>query len=391
MAQIKKKIFFDCPLRVVLTEEGITAFMSANKKFHRIQTAERGDVYGIKLTKFSFQAVKRMIEMGYTKKLEMPIYDSVSSISDIQDMSKLFIYNMFYRKFDHHIYSLMINSPIVDNWNMLETGIILNLDTVINDKAILNIAAKRNIDIESLKPKVLQPIKQSIIENLELKSDEKNLRLLLSEKYIDNIRPITWLCLALQGESDEYDSFEFLIHDVMDSYLEKASIAEFLSTMVLELISEREFKSLNNFCTKRYKNVILKEKLINDSELRNKMLEEMGDSDDRVTLGWEIEVTRNNDGKLMHKMDIKIFSSVSDYMEMNEHINEKLALDIEDKSLADFLMEESDLDDFERGGNPYYYIPFFVQMCKESDISFKVLAHQSSDRDTSIISLKLQF
>lgn len=387
----KKKIFFDCPLRVVLTEEGINAFLSANKKFHKIQTAERGDVYGIKLTKFSFQAVKRMIELNYTKKLEMPVFDSVDRTSDIQDMSKLFIYNMFYRKFDYEVFSMLIHSPIIDNWNMLETGIPLSSDTVINDKAVINIAGKRDINIELVKQDLLNPLKKAIVNDPDLKSDEKNLRLLLSEKYIDNIRPVIWLCLALQGESDEYDAFGFLVRDLLESYIEKANVAEFLASMVLEIIHEREFKSLTNYVTKRYKNVIQSEKLLNDEELRSKMLAELAQSDDRVTLGWEIDVSRNNDGKMVHKMDVKIFSSVSDYMEMNEHINEKSALNIEDKSLADFLIESPDGDDMAYSGSPYFYLPFFAKKCSETGINFKILAHQSSDRDTSIISMKMQF
>ena len=65
MGSADKKFILELPLKVVLTEDGASNFISHNKKLLRFRLADNVEEYGVSLNKFSPQSVQSMILLDY--------------------------------------------------------------------------------------------------------------------------------------------------------------------------------------------------------------------------------------------------------------------------------------------------------------------------------------
>ena len=79
MSASDKKFIIELPLKVILTEDGASNFISHNKKLMRFRLADNVDEYGISLNKFSPQSIQSMILLDYISKIEISMSEFVSS------------------------------------------------------------------------------------------------------------------------------------------------------------------------------------------------------------------------------------------------------------------------------------------------------------------------
>ena len=73
-----KKFMLDLPLKIILTEDGTSNFISHKKKLLRIKMADNVEEYGISLNKFSPQSIQNMILIDYISKIEISMSEVVS-------------------------------------------------------------------------------------------------------------------------------------------------------------------------------------------------------------------------------------------------------------------------------------------------------------------------
>lgn len=387
----KKKIIFDCPLKVVLTDSGLNAMLESGKKFSRLKIVDGTEPYGLNLSRFSFQALRQLFELKYAQKLEMPVYNCRQSQNDIHDISKLLIYYSFYRKFDYEIFSLFSLSPLIAHWDRLGTGLELKESLSINESVIQSIAEKKHLDIQKVKDDVLSPIQQSIIDDYQLNPSMKNLRLLMAEKYINVVRPVVWLCMAMQkAESDEYESFSMLIRDHLGQYFEKAEVAQMLGRMIYDILLEREQKSLQAFIAKNYKNLSLSNQIMEDVEFRRRIYSELADSDEAIVFSWQIDTLDNLKNSLTYKMSMEIYSTASDFVDMNTLINEASVLSVGKYDIEDLCVPQIN-EKINPKNNPYFLIAFFARQCKAANVNFQIFTHTTSNRKNSVVKINLNF
>ena len=89
-----KKFILELPLKVVLTEDGASNFISHNKKLLRFRLADNVEEYGISLDKFSPQSIQSMILLDYISKIEISMSEFVSSRQEVMDLSKVIVYSL---------------------------------------------------------------------------------------------------------------------------------------------------------------------------------------------------------------------------------------------------------------------------------------------------------
>ena len=90
MSSGDKKFIIELPLKVILTEDGASNFISNNKKLLRFKLADNVDEYGISLNKFSPQSVQSMILLDYISKIEISMSEFV--ILRIYSSVEMFIF-----------------------------------------------------------------------------------------------------------------------------------------------------------------------------------------------------------------------------------------------------------------------------------------------------------
>ncbi len=89
-----KKFMLELPLKVILTEDGASNFISHNKKLLRFRLADNVEEYGISMEKFSPQSIQNMILLDYISKIEISMSEFVSSRQEVMDLSKVIVYSL---------------------------------------------------------------------------------------------------------------------------------------------------------------------------------------------------------------------------------------------------------------------------------------------------------
>lgn len=386
----KKKIIFECPIKVFLTDNGVNALLATGKKFSKIKSANNVDRYGINLSRFTFNAVRQLIELKYSQNIEMPVSDLSLLHNDVTDIVKLLMYHILYNKFDSEIWTLLLHSPLVDYFTGIKTGILLKESTVVKDSLIESICKKYNLDLNKIKSDLLAPIHLDIINDYDLTIQKKNRRMLLSEKYINSIRDIVFLCMALAGqESSAYKSFAMLLQDNIATYFKKSMMANHLTRVLYDILAIRENRSLEAFLQRQNSSITL-EALQDNKELKRKMLAEMNKTSDGLLIGISVESSTTSKNAPINNLIIEIFSSSFDYQKLNMQINESLNLPVGNYEVEDLVVPEISKK-INPTNNPFYQLPFFERDCNNNEIAIKVLTHQSTSRDRCIIKLILSF
>ena len=117
MSASDKKFLLELPLKVILTEDGASNFISHNKKLLRFRLADNLDEYGISLNKFSPQSIQSMILLDYISKIEISMSEFVSSRQEVMDLSKVIVYSLLYKQFDREVYNALIQCECVKKHN----------------------------------------------------------------------------------------------------------------------------------------------------------------------------------------------------------------------------------------------------------------------------------
>ena len=74
MCAEKKKFILDLPLKVILTEEGTSHFLSHKKQLLNLRLADNRSAHGISMEHFSPSSVQSMILLDYISKIEIEKY-----------------------------------------------------------------------------------------------------------------------------------------------------------------------------------------------------------------------------------------------------------------------------------------------------------------------------
>ena len=161
-----------------------------------------------------------------------------------------------------------------------------------------------------------------INKNATLLPEEKNVQLLLSEKFLNNLRPFTWFIVA---KFKGYDGYEQLLKDIRTSlaeYMEKSKIAEYVSLMVMELAMNAENSNLKREAKAIFKGAVDMNAVLFDPNIRKQVLESLERRGELVYLSWKIG-SRNASIGTQGKLQITLFNKESEYRNVKEVIEDR--------------------------------------------------------------------
>ena len=105
-----RKSMLELPLKIILTENGASNFLSHKKRLLRFRLADNLDEYGISLNKFSPQSIQSMLLLVYISKIEISMPEFVTRRQEIMDFSNLIVYSLLYKQFNRDIHSIIIQA-----------------------------------------------------------------------------------------------------------------------------------------------------------------------------------------------------------------------------------------------------------------------------------------
>jgi hypothetical protein len=382
----ERKSLIDLPVKLVLTEEGTSFFIRKGKNLKKFKLADNVEEYGIILDEFSPPSLQRMLLVDYVSKVEISKSEFMSARSEIMDLSKLVVYSMLYRQYDAYIFARVLASDVIKRWNRVNPVNIIDDKTPINDAFLQGILKEKEKDLAEIKEEILSPMYSFISKNASLLPEEKNIQLLLSEKFLNNLRPFVWFIIAKFKGSEGYDQLIKDIRTSLAEFMEKSKIAEYVSLMIMELAMNAENSNLKREAKEIFKGVVDMNAVLFDPNIRKQVIDSLARKGELVYLSWKIGshgVSVGTQGKLQ----VTLYTKAAEYHSVKETLEERKSADLKKKSLQDFYRELPEGEANAELG--LYYLSYLSEACEKVNVKFESLVNQIAGSDLTVITLVL--
>ena len=383
-----KKFMLELPLKVILTENGCSNFISHKKSLIRFKLADNLDEYGISLNKFSPQSIQSMLLLDYISKIEISMPEFVSSRQEVMDLSKIIVYSLLYKQFDRDIYSEIIKCDCVRKHNRANPAHLIDEKTTMSEKQLRAILVNKDAIIGRTRKEILEPIWQSIHENTDYSMEEKNIYMLMSEKFMNRMSLMNWYIITLFSKDSGFTEMLSAIRNLIGQYMEKSKVAEYISVMIMELALNSESLNIRKEARNMYQGVDNIDSLILDTVIREKIIKELQRKRELVFLSWKLGGGASSIGR-QGRLQITLYNKDDAFQEMKETIEAKKNADTSKKTLIDFYRE---LPEGQEGSDlGLYYLSYLDDACKKVGVKFESLVSQFTASDLTVINLIFNF
>ena len=386
MCAEKKKFILDLPLKIILTEQGTSHFLSHKKQLLNLKLADNRSAHGIMMDHFSPSSLQDMILLGYISKIEISMPEFVSHRQEVMDLSKLIVFSILYKQFDKEIYSEIIKCTCVRNHNRQNPSAILDERTVIPEKQLRMTLTMKDSVIQASRKTILDPVWKSILDNTEYSPEEKNVYLLMTEKFMNRLSLMNWYVIVKFYKAEGFDEIISVFREWLASYMAKSKVAEYISVMVMELALNSENTNIKKTARYLYQGIENADTLIYDPKIRSEIVKELQRKHELVFISWTLGGGSTSIGK-QGSLQIMLFNKDDEFQEVKENLESKMSANSKNKSLIDFYKQDGQ-DGTDLG---LYYFSYLDDACKKVDIKFESLVNQSSSSDLTIINLKFNF
>lgn len=384
-----KKFVLNLPLKVILTEEGTSHFISNKKKLLRIRLADSLEEYGISLDNFSPQSIQDMIMIDYISKIEISMSEFASVRQEIMDLAKLVVYSILYKQFDRQVFSDLIKCDCVRRHNRANPAELIDERTKIEGTQLRAMIAKKEGVIRQAKKEILDSIWKSIVENKEYSPEERNIYLLMTEKFLNRLSLLNWyIILKFFKDKESFAQISIAVRHLLQIYMEKSRVAEYISILLMELALNAENQNLKKEAKILYNGVDDFDSLLFDPEVRSKIISELKRKNELVSLSWKLGGGSTSVGK-QGRLQIMVLNRNDEQQETKENIENKMTADTNKRSLIDFYREIPDGQGSTDLG--LYYLSYLDDACKKLNVKFESIVNEFANQDLTVINLIFNF
>ncbi|MBQ9495674.1 MAG: hypothetical protein IJR50_08560 [Treponema sp.] len=388
MSAQEKKFMIELPLKIILTEDGASHFISQKKKLLRFRLADNADEYGISVNNFSPQSIQSMILLDYISKIEISMTEFVSSRQEVMDLCKIVVYSLLYKQFDREIYKALVHCACVRKYNRSNPARLIDEETRISERQLKLTLGNQGELIEAQRKNILAPIWKSIMGNKDYSAEEKNVYLLMTEKFLNRMGLMNWYIITLFHKKDGFDEILHTIRTLLVEYMEKSKVAEYISVMIMELALNSENSNIRKEARNMYQGVDNIDSLILDADIRGKIIKELQRKREVVFLSWKLGGGASSIGR-QGRLQITLYNKDDEFQEIKETIEAKKTADTRKKTLIDFYRE---LPEGQEGIDlGLYYLSYLDDACKKVGVKFDSIVNQFTASDLTVINLVFNF
>ena len=242
--------------------------------------------------------------------------------------------------------------------------------------------------IQAAKKTILEPVWKSIMSNSEYSPEEKNVYLLMTEKFLNRLTLMNWYIIVKFYKTDGFNEMLTILRQQLASYMTKSKVAEYISVMVMELALNSENNNVKKAAKYLYQGIDNSDTLIFDPKIRSEIVKELQRKHELVFLSWTLGGGSMSIGK-QGLLQITLYNKDDEFQEVKENIESKMSANLNKKSLIDFYRQMPDGQEGTDLG--LYYLSYLEDACKKVNIKFESIVNQSSSSDLTVINLKFNF
>ena len=383
MCAQEKKFLLNIPLKVILTDEGTSHFMSNNKKLMRIKLADNREKFGISLNNFSPISVQTMILLDYVKNIEICMPEFVSKRQEVMDLSKVVVYSLMYKQFNHELFSRLVNCECVRKYNRSNPTQILDEQTQISEKELQRLMPNRASVIKKAKKLILDPVWKEIMANKNYSPEERNLYLLMTEKFLDRMSSISWFIVTRFAKDEGFPQIERELRTKLMEYMEKSQLAEYISLMVMELALSNENANLRKKAASMLNGVVENyDELLRDPKERIRIINQLVKDNELVYISWQIGGNSTASVGNRGKLEITLYNKAGEFEEVKASVESAIVAGSKRKTLVDFYSDDADQN------LGLSYLSYVDEACKKDGVRFESMVNQFSN---DLTATKLNF
>ncbi|NLK46364.1 MAG: hypothetical protein GX297_06905 [Treponema sp.] len=389
MSAVSKKATLSLPLRIIFTQEGSSQFINKRTKLKRIRLADNTEEFGIETSSISPSLLQRMFLADYIKQLEISMPEFSSSRQDILDLSKLTVYSVLYKQMDKLVLNQIFDTEIIKKYNRLNPAHMFDAKTEMSTAALRAKLLVMEKQYQTTKEDLLKPVLAKIMSRKDISIEEKNVQLLLSEKYLDNLSLYSWYLMLRFFKDDDFAIIQRIIQPTLQNFMEKSQIAEYIALMLMELAINSENNNFRKEAKIMYRGIMDETAAIYDPDIRKKIISEITRKHEFISISWRFGGGSSNSIGMQNRLQITLYNKEDVYDEIKESVDKTKAAASKDKTLIDFYNSDATGQDDSSLG--LYYLSYLSEACQKVNVKFDSIVNQFSTNDLTVITLSFNF
>ncbi|MDR1429138.1 MAG: hypothetical protein LBI85_02520 [Spirochaetaceae bacterium] len=384
MVRGKRKKEFDLPLKIALTETGISLFIQQKMGLSKFRMVDNTEDYGILMEVESPASLQQFLLADCVSKIEAANIDPLSSRSDIIDLAKLIVHSLLYRHFDAELLNRLLASESIVRWNRA------NPQSLIDEKAfqgsafagMRQLVREKAADVAKIRKLILDPLKLSIAGNDRFDGEEKRIQIFQIEKFMDISNSLLWYILLKFQADWNFKDLTLVIRSCLVEYLKKVQVSEYIALMIMELALDVEYRNIRKEAS--LANLGIDANSLPEGEALSGIIRSLRSKNSLVSVTWKIGGNSSSIGT-ERRLQVLLYDRNAAFREIRNGIDAVKTADVKKRSIYSFYREQE--DGKTRGDLGLYYISYLEEACERVDIKFEYLVNQIPDTDITMISL----
>ena len=383
----KRSPFIELPLKITLTTAGVEWFVRNHKKLKRLPMADNRLAYGIAVTTVPASSLQKMINIDYIAEVELVRSEFSSKSREIIDLTKLIVHRILFKKFENETFRMLVGSALIKQWNRQNPGRCIDMATSYSQSQLDSLFASIATEIPSVSLDIQEPLIRKYVSNKMLSDDERRLRAYLSDGFVLSASRLLWCVLAKSRGQSEYEILVEELRGMLEVYIEKAVISEYLALMVVELLGFTEVSHYQQVASRLLRGRKIRGALMTDEPVRAEVRRRMEAEGDLLSLTYQLGGKGTSIGT-EHRLRVTICNQQQGYQKIKEQLEALIGTDAKGRSLLDFSRQVPNQHVKEELG--LYNLSYLQKECEKQKVNVEISMSQVPRSDLALINLALQ-
>ena len=372
----------DLPLKISLTNAGVEWFAKKHKMLKRLQMADNWLTYGIAVDTVPASSLRKMISVDYIASVELARSEFSSKSSEIIDLTKLIVHRILCRKFESESFRVLVSSALITRWNRQNPGRRVDLDTQYNQSQIDTLFASAASEISAVSLDIQAPLLRQHVSNQALSADDRRLRAHLSNSFALSASRLLWCVLTRSRGQPEYGSLVQQLRVMLERYIAKALVSEYLALMVVELLEFAEFSHYQQIAW------LLRgrrDALMADEPMQAEVRRHMEAKGDTFSLTYH---TGSRGAPIGADHRLRVTIQEQGYQIVKAQLEALMAIDAKEHSLPRFSRQKP--GHHSRAELGLHNLSFLRKECQKKDVGVEISLSRIPRTDLTLLNLAFQ-
>ena len=283
---------------------------------------------------------------------------------------------------------MLVGSALIKRWNRQNPGRWIDTDTTYNQSQVDSLFSGITSEIPAVSLDIQEPLIRTYASNKALSEDERRLRAYLSDGFVLSASRLLWCVLAKSRGQPEYETLVEQLRGMLEVYIEKAIVSEYLALMVVELLGFTEVSHYQQVASRLLRGRKAGAARMIDESMRADVRRRMEAEGDLLSLTYQLGSKGTSIGT-EHRLRVTICNQEQQgYQRIREQLEALISTDGKGRSLLDFSRKMPQQQVNTELG--LYNLSYLQRECEKQNVHVEISMSRVPRTDLTLINLTLQ-